>query len=121
MEPEITEKLLQMSNSIEDFASEQLPDIFNQIILLGRVINTSVFALAAISTLSMLLYVRYSIKCSKGDISSHEKNKFTNRAITAGMFSIPVAVSMCVYGYYAALAWFAPKLYVIDYLLRSKG
>jgi hypothetical protein len=89
-----------------DFTLEQLPDVANQYITFGMVFWTFSFVVAL---LVLALCVVLGIKSSKANALNEFFRPLT--AITLGIFAI---VSIPYTGYYVALVWFAPKIYLLD-------
>jgi hypothetical protein len=97
----------------KDFAVEQLPDIAQQYILLGRAWETITFSIS-IAAVVGLIYV--TVKIPKSRIIENDA-KWALEILTAGaaFFALLIAIHKLKD---FLLVWFAPKLYLIQGLAQ---
>lgn len=99
----------------KDFALEQLPDVAQQLILLERVHLSIIFLLPFLFLLILVLGLRY---CDKSEDSPRTNfvafiEAVTFVSVVATLFSL---VGMLLKFRDFLVVWFAPKIYLIEYL-----
>ena len=114
MKAELQDKLVEVIGAIQlgvaktaDFAVAQLPDVAQQYILFGRVVETTQLVILLLITCFGAWLTKLSWNKIKDDFDYFIT--FTASGITTGV----AAFFVCVVFNGAAMAWFAPKIYLI--------
>lgn len=114
MRGELFKKLIDYLNDTELFVKEQLPDIFNQIILYGRIETAVSLIFVVIWDIFLYRVVKklYLMTDEFGDIQLLPAIAIFAMALATIFFNIGaiVAISKLIQ------VWAAPKLYIISYL-----
>jgi hypothetical protein len=106
--------LKSVADSLEggtDFLTSQAGEVAEQVIMIGRVVNTSmaVFFLILFGILSLFTYA--SKKCYDDTVDGD----YILGGILSAIFAVVFfALSVCFF-YEAMIAWFAPKVYLLEY------
>jgi hypothetical protein len=94
----------------KDFSLEHLPEVASQYIAFGKVYWTlALFGSVVMVALCAMLCVQ--------SIRSQSYDEF-GRPLLAAILGVFGGVALCVSLYYAALVWFAPKIYLLDGIAR---
>ena len=112
---EILSFLLEHAQNASEFAADQAPLIAQEIILYGRVTSVIVLLLSAIGIWFAVKCFRFSIRGAK---KKHE-DLFGLSAVSgmgAVIFGVGGFIGAAEGLMMFAKAWFAPRLYLIDYI-----
>jgi hypothetical protein len=97
----------------KDFAVEQLPDIAQQYILLGRAWETIAFSISVAAVVGLIYGV---VKIAKSQ-SMYDDERWTLAILTAGAAFLALLIAIHNLKDFL-LVWFAPKLYLIQGLAQ---
>lgn len=112
-----------------DFVSEQAPIVCQEIVAFGRIWWTLLLILCLIAVATSVFLFRYANQkeAEANEIEDkHEagwcrkQKNLMAESVAAGFLFIALflggAVGIFACGYWCLLVWFAPRLYIIDYL-----
>lgn len=115
MKEELFSKLLSYMNNIEGFVSQEIPDIFQQMISYGRIS----------STFHCILFLLLIFVCCRVVMEANKKSldldcdvAFTISLCSSLLGILFIVLLFCSTGRFIK-AFFAPKLYLIDYLIGT--
>ncbi len=119
MKPEIEQKLLEYLTALEslmkdgkDLAIEQAPEVAREIVAYA-IVSEVVWMMACASLAAVLIYP--CVKVFKWAIKENEIDALPLLLFPLSGAAVLAAVALC-HATDAAKAYFAPRLYVIDYL-----
>lgn len=112
--------LLEWAKRADAFASEQVPAVAQEIVAYGRAYETTIVAVAAIAFLSWLSVSLWALKTSS-ELAWEDGPcaETMGRVAWWALGLIIVPVTLCGVANHLPLmiqAWFAPRLYVIQYV-----
>ena len=103
--------LLDIAKSTESFALEHAPDVLQEIVLMGRVYSGIAVAISILTT-----YVAYKVFKKVTNSEYFESADENDWLILLTGMSIFGALLLSSFFGWNLKVWFAPKLYIIEYL-----
>jgi len=120
----VLEKTINFSEKTVDFVMSEAPDIIQQL-LTFHLIENSVYGLIALIVTSLMVYgVIKSIKIIEGKVkksgNSDERSNYLLPGVLCVLF-LPAPLVLISSVFTVCKIYFAPKLYLMEYLLHIKG
>jgi hypothetical protein len=122
---ELTELLVVLKEQIQlggDFVTEQAPALFTDIVTMGRIYNTTSLAIVVpiLVVGIMLFWSAYRVSQTHDDVFAYDTHNKVGEVMFKGMFGFilffPSIVVFAGTLREFTMSWFAPRLYVLEYI-----
>lgn len=114
-------KIEEYVSSTADFAIEQAPLVAQEIVMFGRVWNSLIVVICMAAIFGVAIgYIKAFRYCKKHDSFNWDNDDYCFASVIYGMLSLIVIIPSLIGGFtackMAVMAWFAPRLYIIEYV-----
>lgn len=107
--------LLVQTQDAASWAKSQLPVLIQEKIFLGRIEETIQLVLLLVAFVVAIKLFLFCFRCAQDD-------SYDDWGVGAVLSVIPVAATfilVCLQLHYAVMAWFTPRLYIMEWLLQQ--